>query len=95
MGLHSRWIRAYVIADRENPIGGAGPEGGRGRCMFREMWVNGPYSCIQEKNLHIGMPIGNSVRIARDRPAQIPLLLYHAAHDLSIPNFNEKSLDFL
>ena len=28
-------------------------------------------------------------------PLKSPLLLYHSPHDLSIPNFNKKSLDFL
>ena len=41
------------------------------------------------------MPIGNSVRIARDRPAQSPLLLYHSPHDLSIGKINKICAIFL
>ena len=42
---------------------------------FRDSREKVAYSCIQEKILHIGMPIGNSVRIARDRPVEIPSII--------------------
>lgn len=84
---HSTEKLAYSKSIQRKKFHMPGLPGRRGwgaRVEFWEILEKVAWTCIQGKNLHIWKNLGNSGRVARDRPA-IPLLLYHKGLDLSIP----------